>query len=171
MARSIARAVRGASGDGHDFAALASNDKGPVPALDAPGLDIGASGLGDPQAVEGQQRDQRMLRGRAKPGGDQQRAEFVAIQPGGVRLVIQTGPPDAGGGRVIEEYFLDGVAVEARDDTQPAGDCGSGAATGFQIPGEPFDVCAASLEQAQVMLLAPGRLGQPRPQQTTRTPR
>ena len=29
-----------------------------------------------------------MLGGQAEPGGDQQRAELVAVQPGGMRLVI-----------------------------------------------------------------------------------
>jgi hypothetical protein len=35
-------------------------------------------------AVQGQQGDQRLLVGRPKSGGDQQRAEFVAVQAGGV---------------------------------------------------------------------------------------
>ena len=39
-----------------------------------------------------------MLGGRAQPGGDQQRAEFVTVQPGGVGLVIQPGPADMSGG-------------------------------------------------------------------------
>jgi len=48
-----------------------------------------------------------MLGGRAEPGGDQQRAELIAVQPGGVRLIIQPRAPDVGGGRVIEEFFFD----------------------------------------------------------------
>jgi hypothetical protein len=55
-----------------------------VSALDTEGLDVRASGLGDPQPVQRQQRDQRVLGGLAKSGGDQQRAEFVAVQPGGM---------------------------------------------------------------------------------------
>ncbi len=39
-----------------------------------------------------------MLGGRAEPGSDQQRPEFVAVQAGGVRLIIQPGSPDVGGG-------------------------------------------------------------------------
>ena len=34
--------------DGDDFAALAGDDKGPVPALDSQVLDAGAGGFGDP---------------------------------------------------------------------------------------------------------------------------
>jgi hypothetical protein len=52
-----------------------------VAALDAQGLDVGAGGFGDPQPIQRQQRDQRMLGGLAKPGGDQQRAKLIAVQP------------------------------------------------------------------------------------------
>src|ERR1035441_6314670 len=58
-------------------------------------------------------------------------------------------------GRVIEEFFFDRVPVEAGHGAQPAGDGGPGAAAGFQVAGEAFDVGAAGTEQAQVMLLAP----------------
>ena len=39
-----------------------------------------------------------MLRRRAKTGGDQERAEFVAVQASGVRLVIQPWPANVRGG-------------------------------------------------------------------------
>jgi hypothetical protein len=40
-----------------------------VPALDAQGFNVGTGGLGDPQTVQRQQRDQRMLgRTRSSPG-------------------------------------------------------------------------------------------------------
>ena len=91
----------------------------------------------------------------AESGSDQQRAELVAVQAGGVRLVIQPGPADVGGRRVAEEFFLDGVAVETRDGAEPARHRRAGTAAGFQITGEVLDVRAAGGEQAQVMLLAP----------------
>jgi hypothetical protein len=53
MARSMARAVRGASWDGHRLPALAVHDEGPVSALQAELVDVGAEGLRDAQAVEG----------------------------------------------------------------------------------------------------------------------
>jgi hypothetical protein len=84
--------------DGDDLAALAGDHKRPVPPLYAEGFDVGASGFGDPQPVERQQRDQRVLGGYAEPGGDQQRAELVAVQPGGVGLVVQAGTADMRGG-------------------------------------------------------------------------
>ena len=52
-----------------------------MPALQAQVPDVGAGGLGDPQPVQREQGDQRMLGLWAEPGGDQQRAEFAAIQP------------------------------------------------------------------------------------------
>jgi hypothetical protein len=39
-----------------------------------------------------------MIGGRPESGGDQQGAEFVAVQAGGVRLIVQPGAPDVGGG-------------------------------------------------------------------------
>jgi len=70
--------------DGDDLAALAGDHQYPVAALDARSLDAGASGFGDPQPIEGQQRDQRVLGRVAQAGGDQERAEFVAVQRSGV---------------------------------------------------------------------------------------
>jgi hypothetical protein len=155
--RSIALAVRGASGM-VTTAALAGDNKGPVPPLDAQGLNAGASGFGDTQPVERQQRDQRVLVWRAQPGGDQQRAEFVAVQPGGVRLIVQTRSAHVSGRRMIQHVFLDRVPVEPSDGAQPPGDSGPRAASGLQIAGETLDVGAAGLEQAQVVLVAPARV-------------
>jgi hypothetical protein len=74
--------------DGGHLAALAGDDQGAVPAFDAQRLDVGAGDLGDPQPVEGKQGDQCVLGGHAEAGGDQQRAELVTVQPGGMRLII-----------------------------------------------------------------------------------
>jgi len=49
-------------------------------------IDIRSGCLGDPQAVEGQQGDQGVLGGLAESGGDQERADLVAVQGGGLRL-------------------------------------------------------------------------------------
>ena len=40
-----------------------------------------------------------MLGGRSQAGGNQQRAEFTAVQAHGVGLIIQPGPPYMRGGR------------------------------------------------------------------------
>ena len=80
--------------DGDDLPALAGDHQGAVPALDAERLDVGFRGFGDAQPVEGQQGDQRVLCGRAEPGGDQERAELVAVRAGGVGFVVQAGPAE-----------------------------------------------------------------------------
>ena len=61
-------------------------------------LDVGAGGFGDPQPVQGQQGDECVFGRRAEPGGYQQRAELVAVQRGGVRLVVHPRAADVGGG-------------------------------------------------------------------------
>ena len=99
-----------------------------------------------------------MLGGLAEPGGDQQRAEFVAVQAGDMRLIVQPGTADMSGWGVIEQLLLDGVVAEPGNGAQPAGDGGPGAAAGFQVAGEALDVGAARLEQAQLMLGAPARV-------------
>jgi len=55
-----------------------------VAALEAQVLDVGAGRLGHPQSVECQQGDEGVLGGRPEAGGDQEGAEFVAVQGGGV---------------------------------------------------------------------------------------
>jgi hypothetical protein len=62
-----------------------------VTAFQAHCLDVRVGGFGDAQAVEGEQGDQGVLGGRAEAGGDQQGAQLVAVQAGGVRLIIQPG--------------------------------------------------------------------------------
>ena len=79
--------------DGDHLAALAGNNKRPMPALDAEGFDAGAGGFGDPQPV---QREQGMLERSAEPGRNEHGAQLVAVQGGGVRLVVQPRPPDVG---------------------------------------------------------------------------
>jgi len=53
--------------DRDHLATLASDHQGSAAPLDAQRFDVGAGGLGDPQPVERQQRDQRVLTGRAEP--------------------------------------------------------------------------------------------------------
>jgi hypothetical protein len=99
--------------------------------------------------------------GRAEPGGDQQRADLIAVPAGGVRLVVQAGPADMHGRGMIWQFLLDGVSVEPRYCAWPPGDGGPGPAAGLEVTGETLDAGAADAEQAQVMLVAPaGELAQ-----------
>ena len=65
--------------DGDNLAAHAGDDQGPVPALDARGLDVGADSFGHAQPVERQQRDQRVLGRLTESGGNEPRAQLVAV--------------------------------------------------------------------------------------------
>ena len=60
--------------DGDHLAALAGDGQRPVPALQAQVLDVRAGSLGDPQPVQGQQGNQRVLARWAEPGGHEQRS-------------------------------------------------------------------------------------------------
>jgi hypothetical protein len=97
MARSIAPGGARRQRNGHHLAALAGDGQGPVPALQTQVLDVGAGGLGEPQPVQGEQGDQRVLGRRAEPGGDQQRAELVAVQRGGMGFVVHSRTADVRG--------------------------------------------------------------------------
>jgi hypothetical protein len=88
--------ARGERDDGF-LAALAGDRQRPVSSLGAQGFDVGAGGLGHAQPVEGEQRDQRVLGGCAEPGAGEQGADLVAVQAGGVGLIIQAGPADVPG--------------------------------------------------------------------------
>jgi len=61
-----------------------------VSAFQAQVLDVCAGGLGNPQAIQGEQRDQRVLGRRPDSGGHQERAELVAVQRGGMGLVVHS---------------------------------------------------------------------------------
>jgi hypothetical protein len=90
-----------------------------------------------------------VLGSRAEAGGDQERAELVTVQRGGVRLVIQPGTADVRCRGVHEDLLFHGVLVEPGDGAQPPCHGGAGAAAGLQFAGEGLDVGAADGEQGQ----------------------
>src|SRR6266566_6453004 len=98
-----------------------------------PSASISAPVASETAAVERQQRDQRMLARWAESSRDQDGTEFVAVHPDGVRLIIQPRPPYMRCGRMVKEFFLDGIPVEPRHGAQPADDGGPGPAAG--LPG------------------------------------
>jgi hypothetical protein len=128
----------------------------PVPALEAQVLDVDACGLRDPQPVQRQQGDQRMLGRQAETGGHQQGAELAAAQRDGVGFVVHPRAADVRGGRVVDEFLFDRVLVEPGDGAQTPRDGRAGPAPGFQVAGEAFDVGPADGEQAQAASPAPG---------------
>jgi len=132
--------------DGDNLAALAGDRQRPVATFQAQVLDVGTGGLGDPQPVQREQRDQRMLGWRPEPGRHQQRAELVAVQGSGMRLIVHPWPLDMRGRGMVQDLFLDRVLIEPGDGGQPPGDGGAGAASCFQVAGEAFDAGAADRE-------------------------
>ena len=104
-------------------------------AFQAQVLDVSGGSLRYPQPVQGEQGNQRVLSRRSKTGGDEERAELVAIKGGGVRLIVQPRTADMGCGRVVQELFLDGVLVEPGVGAQPPGHGGTRPAIGLQFAG------------------------------------
>jgi hypothetical protein len=47
------------------------------------------------------------------------RAEFVAVQPGRVRVVVQAGAPDVSGRRMVKQVFFHRVPVPGTGDWLP----------------------------------------------------
>ena len=120
------------------------------------GLDVGPDRFGDPQPVERQHRDQRMLGCGAEPSGDEEGADLVAVQADGVGFVVDPGAPDMDCRRMGDEAFFFGVSVEAGHGAQPSGDGGRGPTPSFELTSEALDVAPADLEQPEVALIAEG---------------
>lgn len=126
--------------DGDDLAAHAKDGEGAVATVDAKRVDVGAKCLGDPETVDREQRDQGVLVRRAETSGDQQRANLVAVQTDSVGLLVQPRAPDVNGWGVLEQFLLDGVAVEPGDRAQSPGDSRPGATPGLHVTAETLDV-------------------------------
>ncbi len=76
-------------------------------------------------------------------------------------FVVQPGAADVHRRGMVEQFFLDGVAVEAGHRAQPARHRGPGPADGLQRPAEGFDVGPAGVEEPQAVRGAPdGELAQ-----------
>ena len=154
-ARSTARAVRGASGTVTILPPLRTIGEGAVAAFETELFDVGADRFGHPQAVEREQAEQRMVAGVAEPGGDEHGADLVAVEAGGVRLVVEARAAHVHRGRHRDEAFLFGVAVEARDRAQPARDRGPSPTERLEVTGERLDVGATRTEQRDPTFGAP----------------
>ena len=85
--------------------------------------------------------------GGPSPAATRSAPKPIAVQAGGMRLIIQSRAADVGGRGVLEEFFFDRVLMEPGDGAQPPGDGGAGAAFGLQVPGEGLDAGAPDREQ------------------------
>jgi hypothetical protein len=151
----MVRATLGARGKVTGLATLAYHGERAVAALESEGFDVGADRLGDPQPIRCQQRDQDVVTDRAQPSGDQDGAEFVAVEVGYVGLGVDPRSADVHGGECSMTFFF-GVTVEADDHAQSPGDRGADPAGVFEVAGEALDVDPVDVEQPAVVLPAPG---------------
>ncbi|MDP9331941.1 MAG: hypothetical protein M3Q30_01320 [Actinomycetota bacterium] len=138
------------------LAAFADNPKGAVAAFESESFDVGAGCFGDPQSIEGKERDEGMVAGVAESGGDEHGADLVAVEAGRVRFVIETRSSDVHRGRYRDESFLFGVAVEAGDRAQPSRDRGPGTTHSLELAGEGLNVRTFHIEQGEAMVGAVG---------------
>lgn len=125
--------------------------------LETEGIDVDTDCLGQAQTVQRKQGDERMVARRRESGGDEDGAELGAVEVGNMGLVVDSWSTDMHGGRVLDDPFFLGVAVEADDGGQPASDRGACATSVFEVTGEALDVDATDIEQVPVVLPAPCR--------------
>ena len=90
------RSARGERDD-DDLAPFPQHSQGAMAAFHAECRDVGAERLRDPQAVDGQERDEGVLAGGGQPCRYEERANFVAVQAGGVGLVVEARAAHMGG--------------------------------------------------------------------------
>jgi hypothetical protein len=112
--------------------------------------------FGDPQPIEGEQADERVVAGAGETSGDQHRSDLVAVQARGAGLVVEAWPAHVHRRRGRDHAFLFGVPVEAGDGAQPPGDRCTRFAERLEVPTEGLDVGAARTEQPHAPFRAPG---------------
>jgi len=126
-----------------------------VAALEAEGFDVCADRFGDAEAVQGEERHQRVVAWRRQAGGDQDGAELVAVEVGDMGLVVDAWPADVHRRGMLDDTLLLGVPAEPDDRAQPASHRGPGPAAILEVAGEAFDVNASHVEQPVMVLPAP----------------
>jgi hypothetical protein len=136
--------------DDDNLATLAHDGQRAVAALETERFNVGAAGFGGPQP------DERLIASTREPGGHQQGADFVAVEAGGMGLVVEARSPNMDGRGGCDEPFFFGVAVEARNRAQPPRDRRPRSTESLEMPAKRFDVGAARTEQANLVLGAPG---------------
>lgn len=138
--------------DGRHLSALAPDPQRTVAPLEADVLDVGTQGLGDPQPVESEQRDESVVARGAEASGDEERPELVAVESHGVRFHVDPRTANVNRWGVLEQSLLLGVAVEADDRAEAAGHSGPGPALGLERPNEALDVDSTHGEEGKVVL-------------------
>ena len=125
--------------------ALADDPQGAVAVGEGEVGQVGAAGLGDAQRVEREQAGQHVVVAAGQSGLDEERAELVAVQPepGGFLRDLRSANVD--GGRVLQQLFLDAVAVPAGEHDQLQGHGRRGEPSRFEVPGVQLDMGPADI--------------------------
>ena len=127
-----------------------------MPSILAERLDVRPGRFGDPEPVEREERDERVLGGGAESRGDEQGTDRVAVQANDVGLVVDPGAADMNCRGMSHKAFLFGVAVEAGDRAQPPGDRRRCTTSSLQLTSEGLNVATANLKQPEVAQPAEG---------------
>ena len=141
MARSTARAVRGASGIVTVFPPLRTMVSVRCP-RSTPRASISAPIASDTRSP--------------LSASDEKRANLVAVQANDVGLVVDPVSADMDCRGMSDYAFLFGVAVEAGDGAQPPGDRRRCTTSSLELTSEGLDVATANLKQPEVAQLAEG---------------
>jgi len=96
-----------------------------------------------------------VLGGCSESGSHKESSDFVAVEPGGMRLVVEARPANMDRWRVIEKLLFDGIAVEAGDSAQAPSDRRASPAASFEVATEALDVGTSRVEEVDAVLLAP----------------
>jgi hypothetical protein len=118
--------------------------------------EICSAGFGYSQRVEREQAGQHVVVATGQPGLDEERAKLGPVEAEPSRLLrdLRSAYVDRRG--VIQQLFLDAVAVEAGEHDQFERDRCRSEAPGFEITGVQLDMRAADVgEWLEVVLLAP----------------
>src|SRR4051812_479450 len=91
----------------------------------------------------------------AETGGDEHGTDFVAVESGGVRFVVESWASNMCRGRFGDEVFLFGVAVETRHGAESPRDGRTSSTESLEVAAEPLDVGAPSTEQRNASFCTP----------------
>jgi len=135
--------------DGDDLATVAQDRQRAVASFEAKGLDVGASGFGDPQAVQSQQADECMIACTPMAGRHEQGTDFVAIEAGRVPFLVEAWPAHMHRQRRSGRSGRSTRSCIAAWRSSPALDRESG------VPANALMSARRALKQANLMFVAP----------------
>src|SRR4051794_32863943 len=87
--------------------------------------------------------DQRVVSCSPEAGDDEHGADFVAIEPSGMRFVVELWTSHMCSGRLGDEVFLFGIPVEARHGATSPRDGRASSTACLEVTAELLDVASA----------------------------